>query len=255
MILTDLARYYDILASDEETGISPSGFSSVNISYLINIGVDGQLLDIIYVYDTIQIGKTKKEVPRKLILPAEIKRPGINPPGQLLWDNSAFIFGLAKPENLAKDKTYAKRRFASFRTKNLKFLEDLKEPEVIALKSFLQNYTIQDFNDNPILQSKREDILKSTGFMTFQVHGSGRLITDISEIRNKIMDQAVEISSGSTIGQCLVTGETTSIERIHPPIKGVSDTKNNNGSIGSFNSRSYESYGQNSAQGQNAPVD
>jgi len=80
MLLSALTRYYEILAADEDSGISPPGFSSVNISYIVNIAPDGELLDLLYVFDTIGEGKKEREVPRKFILPAAVKRSsGVNP--------------------------------------------------------------------------------------------------------------------------------------------------------------------------------
>lgn len=253
MLLSALARYYEILAADEDSGISPPGFSSVNISYLINIAPDGELLDLLYVFDIVGEGKKEREVPRKLILPAAVKRSsGVNP--NLLWDNPTYIFGLTDPQDVKKGIAFAQPRFQAFRDKNLAFLEGVDTPEADALKVFLTRYDITDFQNNSVLQAKQTDVQKATGFLTFQVSGFNRLLHQSPTIFDKISDQAVSAKQDQMLGQCLVTGKISPIERIHPSIKRVQGTQSTGGSIVSFNDRSYESYGKVEAQGLNAPV-
>src|SRR5690606_15567496 len=53
-------------------------------------------------------------------------------------------------------------------------------------------------------------------------------------------------------GQCLLTGETAPIARLHPKIKSVTGAQSSGASIVSFNAPAYESYGK--TQSYNAPV-
>ena len=253
MILSDLARYYEILSNDEKTGISPPGFSSVNVSYIINLSTDGELLDVLYVFDRVGEGKRLREVPRKMILPAAVKRSsGVN--ANILWENPTYIFGLTDPKDAKKDSDFAEPRFKAFREKNLKFLEGIDDPEVKAYKSFLTQYAIPDFENNVLLQSKKDEILKANGFMTFQISGFSQLLHQSPAISQRIFDQFSDIGPNQVIAQCLVTGETATIELTHPSIKRVQGTQSTGGSIVSFNDRSYESYGKVNGQGLNAPV-
>jgi CRISPR-associated protein Csd1 len=253
MILSALARYYEILSTDKDSGISPPGFSSVNISFIINIALDGDLLDILYVFDSVGKGKKVREVPRKLNLPAAVKRSsGVN--ANVLWENPTYIFGLTDPKDVKKDITFAEPRFRAFREKNLEFLEEIDTPEANAFKSFLARYDIPDFETNSLLQSKKDEILKATGFMTFQVSGFSRLLHQSPEINRRVFEQSNAVDQNQAIGQCLITGETAPIELIHPSIKRVQGTQSTGGSIVSFNDRSYESYGKVKGQGLNAPV-
>lgn len=253
MLLSALTRYYEILSNDENSKISPPGFSSVNISYIINISPGGELLDLLYVFDTVGEGKKVRELPRKLILPAAVKRAfGVNP--NLLWDNPTYIFGLTDPKDVKKGIAFAQPRFQAFREKNLGFLEGIDTPEANAYKAFLTRSKLTDFQSNPLLQTKQADVLKATGFMTFQISGFDRLLHQSPEIFEKISDNAFNANKDQVLGQCLVTGKISSIERIHPSIKRVKNTQSSGGSIVSFNDRSYESYGKVEAQGLNAPV-
>ncbi|MCK9246811.1 MAG: type I-C CRISPR-associated protein Cas8c/Csd1 [Anaerolineaceae bacterium] len=248
MILSALAKYYEILSNDEDSKISPPGFSPVNISYIINLALDGELLDILYVFDLAGKGKKEREVPRKLILPAAVKRSsGVNP--NILWDNSTYIFGLTE-----KDPLFAEPRFKAFREKNLEFLSGINTLEAQAFKAFLTRYDISDFDKNSVVQSKRDDILKATGFMTFKVTGFDRFLHQSPEVRRLISDPTSLADQEQAVGQCLVTGEIAPIELTHPSIKRVQGTQSSGGSIVSFNDRSYESYGKVKGQGLNAPV-
>lgn len=253
MVLTALNRYYEILVKDENSGISPPGFSSVNISYIINISQTGELLDLLYVFDTVAAGKKEREIPRKLILPAAVKRSsGVNP--NILWENPTYIFGVTDPQDPKKGIAFARPRFLAFREKNLDFLKGVETPEAIAFKAFLTRYTISDFQVNPVLQAKQADVLKATGFLTFQVAGFDRMLYQSPEIFEKVSDNALSVDQNKVVGQCLVTGKTSEIETIHPSIKRVKGTQSTGGSIVSFNDRAYESYGKNQAQGLNSPV-
>ncbi len=253
MILAALAKYYDVLSNDENSGISPPGFSSVNISFIVNIGADGELQDILYVFDKVGEGKNEREVPRKIILPEAVKRSsGVKP--NLLWENATYIFGITDPKDTKKGREFAEPRFLSFRERNIAFLEKMDSPEARAFKRFLTRYSIDDFEENAVVQSKEMEILKSTGFVTFRVSEFNRLLHESPEIQQHIIRQTAVIDPEQVVEQCLVTGEKTPIASIHPSIKGVKGTQSSGGSIVSFNSRSYESYGKIEKQGLNSPV-
>lgn len=47
MILQALNRYYDILVEDPKTEIAPFGYSTIGVSFALNISAQGELLDIL----------------------------------------------------------------------------------------------------------------------------------------------------------------------------------------------------------------
>ena len=55
-----------------------------------------------------------------------------------------------------------------------------------------------------------------------------------------------------TSGLCLVTGEQTSIARLHPSVKGVAGAQGSGASIVSFDKDAFKSFGKD--RGANAPV-
>ena len=91
MILQSLARYYDILAQDPDSGIAPPGYSTVGVSYSLNLSLSGELVDIFTEIHSEPRGKKSFDVPRAMILPEQVKRAGISPTPNFLWDNSAFV--------------------------------------------------------------------------------------------------------------------------------------------------------------------
>ncbi|HOH92698.1 MAG TPA: type I-C CRISPR-associated protein Cas8c/Csd1 [Anaerolineaceae bacterium] len=250
MILQNLAKLYDQLLDDESVKIPQPGFSVVNINYFLSISASGELLDIIYVFDETTSGKKTVERPQKIILPEAVKRSsGIAP--NLLWDNSAYVFGLADE---SKSFQYCKDRFEAFREHNIAFLSQLNSPETNALLNFLSQYSQEDLITHPQILAKRDEILKATGFLTFQYEPTKKLIANLKTVRKAVSSQWEDSGEDAVKAQCLITGQIAPVQRLHAAIKGVKDVQSAGGSIVSFNDRAYESYGKEQKQGLNAPV-
>jgi CRISPR-associated protein Csd1 len=94
MILQALTRYYDILASDEESGIAFPGYSAVGVNFALNLSAQGELLDVFPLVEQVQQGKKTVEKPRRMIVPEQVKRAGISPTPNFLWDNNVFVLGI-----------------------------------------------------------------------------------------------------------------------------------------------------------------
>lgn len=250
MILQNLAKLYDQLLDDENVKISPPGFSMVNINYLLNLSAEGELLDIIYVYENQLSGKKTIEKAQRYVLPEAMKRTvGIAP--NLLWDNATYILGIAEE---TKTKEYIKVRFEAFRTHNSVFLEKIDSPEASALLAFLKRYSLADLAQHPLVNSKRDDLLKTTGFITFRYDPTGKIIANVKNIREAVTERWQTHAPDSNQLQCLITGKKEPVQRIHAAIKGINGCQSTGGSIVSFNDRAYESYGKEKGQGLNAPV-
>ena len=56
MILQSLNRYYDILLKDFDTKIAPFGYSSVGVSFALDISQDGELLNVLPLFEQVQRG-------------------------------------------------------------------------------------------------------------------------------------------------------------------------------------------------------
>ncbi|MCB0232598.1 MAG: type I-C CRISPR-associated protein Cas8c/Csd1, partial [Anaerolineae bacterium] len=73
MLLQALNRYYDILLNDNSIDIAPFGYSTVGVSFALNISEQGDLLDILPQYEEVQRGKKTVEVARRMVVPAQVK--------------------------------------------------------------------------------------------------------------------------------------------------------------------------------------
>lgn len=250
MILQNLTKLYDQLMEDEDVKIAPPGFGTININFLVNLGVDGEIKAINYVFDEYQSGKKMVERPQRLILPQEINRPG-NVVSHLLWDNKTYVFGLADE---SRDETYCKSRFDAFRERNLAFLEKIDTPEAIAFKLFLKRYTQEDLAKNEWVQTKQEQLLKATGNITFVFEPGQKLIVKSKEIAQAIISEWETSEVDVNQGQCLITGKYAPVQVIHARIKGVVGAQSSGAAIVSFNERAYESYGKERLQGLNSPI-
>lgn len=250
MILQNLAKLYDQLLDDEYINISQPGFSVENISYYLTIGADGELVNIKYVFDSVIDGKKQKEVPQRKQMPyGGVKTSGVSP--SLLWGNSVYILGIAEK---GQKRDFIQNRFDSFRELNLEFLEKLESIEANALKAFLTRYSLDDISLLDIVRTKKDDLINSRGFLTFQYEPSNMLLTETNEIKNAVITQWNCDDPNLPLAQCMITGKLARIELTHPRIKGLYGGQSSGGAIVSFNERAYESYGKIEAQGLHAPV-
>src|SRR4030067_1274234 len=133
MILQALTRYYEVLTTDPESDIAPQGFCTANVSFVLNLSASGVLLDVFPLFDTIQRGNKSVEVPRRMIVPQQVKRSsGIS--ANFLCDNCAYVLGLSGKEG--KDPDYAIKRFQVFRRLNKQLLADAYNREAKAVVAF-----------------------------------------------------------------------------------------------------------------------
>ena len=111
MILQALTRYYDILSNDPDSDIAPPGYSAIGISFALNVSAKGELLDVLPLFQQVQIKKKVEEKPRRMIVPEQVKR-AVNISANFLWDNCVYVLGISDKE--AKDPDYAIKRFEAF---------------------------------------------------------------------------------------------------------------------------------------------
>jgi len=249
MILQALNRYYDILVNDPNSGIPLLGYSSGNISFVLNISIQGELLDIFSLFDTVQRGKKTVEVPRKMNIPEQVKRTS-SIEANFLCDNCTYVLGISSKEG--DDPEYSITRFKAFKEKNIKILETAHCAEANAVINFLKNYDPQNWQQNSILVHYKDELLKG-GNIIFKLEGEKGYIHENIEIR-RAWELYRTQSSNDYKSQCLVTGDIAPIARLHPSIKGVKDTNSTGATLVGFNARAYESYNKTEGQGLNSPV-
>ncbi len=246
MILEALNRYYDILQEDEDIEIAKFGYSTVNVSFALDISEEGELLNVLPLFNKVQRGKKMVDVPRSMILPKQVKRSsGVK--SNFLCDNSAYVLGLSDKDEAKPE--YSLKRFAAFQKLHIDLLMGISNTEARSLLLFLQKHDQSTVRQHLAIQQSLELLLKG-GNLVFQVNG--KFVSDNIAIRDAW--EKYNASQESIEMQCLVTGETDSIARLHPNIKRVRGAKSSGATLVGFNAPSYESYNRSKAQGLNSPI-
>ncbi len=244
MIIHDLTKYYEILTEDENSHVPSFGFSSAKVGFALNISEKGELLDLISL--KVEGNKGKKLVDRMLTVPEQLKRAGTNAPPNFLCDNSKYVLGIDDKGNPQRTKD----AFIAFKELHFHVLKEAKGIAAKAVLTFLDNWNIDVADQNPVLNKNLNDLYEGSNIV-FRLDGQIGFIHNDEEIK-KLWKKNNSKSENDVIGQCLITGERTSIARLHPNIKNVKDAQPMGASIVSFNASAYESYGK--TQSYNSPV-
>lgn len=244
MILQALNRYYDILLADPKSEIAPFGYSTVGVSFALNLSAEGELLDVLPLFDQVQRGKKTVDVPRSFILPQQVKR-SVNVAPNFLWDNSVYVLGISD-----KDETkpqYSSERFGAFCQLHRRLLEGLDSEISRSLYTFLDRYDPQEGRQHPAIVANLESLLKG-GNLVFRVQG--KFAHEDPIIRDAW--ESSQAGGDAVLMQCLVTGRKSPISRLHPSLKRVRGAQSSGATLIGFNAAAYESY--NRSQGLNSPI-
>lgn len=244
MILQALTRYYDILSNDPDSNIAPLGYSAIGISFALNISAKGELLDVFPLFEQVQRGKKMEDKPHRMIVPEQVKR-AVNIAANYLWDNCVYVLGISDKE--AKDPEYNIKRLEAFRQLNTGMLKKVGNPAAKALTSFLESYEPEQGRKHPKITPHLETILKG-GNLVFMF--DGKFVHEDNAIKQAW--EKYKGASDSDLVQCLVTGETAPLARLHPSLKGIRDANPTGATLVGFNAHAYESYHR--QQGMNSPV-
>lgn len=248
MLIHALCDYYDILAKERK--VLPEGYSSVKIHYLISLTEDGKMDGIIDHQDTVQVpsGKKLKEkkVPKDLQMPKRTEKSGIE--ANIAEHRSLYIFGLNLDKDILTpdDRTNkAQKSHQAFVEANLGFIEGLHTPLIDAFRSFLLNWKPEDETENPWLLGLGKDYGKSGYAFCLSGHPEC-LLHEEKEFKEKweqwYQDKKAK-EKDSHIAQDAISGEQTSIARIHNKIKGVYGGLATGSVLVGFNNPSENSYG------------
>lgn len=244
MILQALNRYYDILINDPKAEIAPFGYSTVGVSFALNISDDGELLDVLPQFAQEQRGKKVVEVPRSMVVPEQVKR-SVNIAPNFLWDNSVYVLGLS--ENDEVKPAYSAERFNAFLQLQEELLTGVDSAAASAVLAFLAKHDPSTCRQHPAIAQNLDALLKG-GNLVF-LH-QGLLVHKDPTIR-QVWEKYKAGKDAATM-QCLVTGEEVGIARLHPSLKRVRGAQSSGATLVGFNAAAYESY--NRSQGLNSPV-
>lgn len=247
MILQSLSQLYERLKDDSDYKIPKVGYSYQQISFIIVLEADGVLFEI----QDARVRDQKNNLRNTEIQVLGEAKPsgsGLNP--CFLWDNSTYILGKITSENKDKKDDFSKKRFEAFKDKHLALESEIDDTSYSTVCRFLEKWNLEKTNQYSIL-----DELK-TGFGVFKILGEKKYVHEMPQIKKWWHNQNTKIDTTNNIKakQCLVSGKNGSITRLHPKIKGVTGGQSSGAPLISFNEHAYESYGNNNAQGANAPI-
>ena len=246
MILQSLVRYYDILSKDSDSDIARPGYSSVGVSFALNISAQGELLDVLSLLVSEQRGKKNVEVTRRMIVPEQIKKTsGIST--NFLCENSAYVLGISGKES--NDPDFGINRFKAFRQFHKDLLAKADCNAARAVQAFLDGYNPLKGRELPVIAGSLEALLKG-GNLVFIFQGV--FVQEDPTIR--AVWEAYKAGKDVVLGQCLVTGETAPIARLHASLRGIRGANPTGASLVGFNARAYKSYNRVNGQGLNSPV-
>lgn len=232
-VLQALDRYYDRMAARGEA--EAPGYSREKISFAIVLSPDGEPVDCIDLREV----SGKKLVARLLEVPAALKRTvGIAP--NRLWDKSAYVLGRTAGEGRRVADEHA-----AFKQNHAELLAGASDVGLIALRRFLQSWSPGRLDAVPF----SADMLDAN--IVFRLEGDLCFLHEREAARNLISTQGVAANDGDS-AICLVTGQSSAVQRLHTSIKGVEGAQSSGAALVSFNLDAFTSY--NKEQGDNAPV-
>jgi len=232
MILQSLNQLYDRLSGDPTYEIAPPGFSPQKVSFKIVLREDGSLFAI----EDARIQSAKgKKIPALLEVPAHEKRTsGVK--AQFLCDKREYILGLSS-EGIREDC------FQEFKRKHLEIEQSINSDPYSIVCRFLQSWNPSDAQE----LSLPDEVFDNFGI--FQILGERVPVHNDKFIRDWWIEEGNKTSEEAYVAQCLVSGETREICRIHPDIKGF---KSSVALVGIQVNTSYESYGRSKTE--NCPI-
>ncbi len=245
MILQSLNAYYERLEADPDVDIAPLGFSRQKIAFCVTLNKEGSLHEI----EDIRTQDGNKHVPKPLVVLGNAKPSGagINP--CFLWDNPAYLLGY-KADDKKPERT--QESFEACRARHLEAEPAIDDVAFVAVCRFLEKW-------EPSQAANHETLVDiSTGFGIFRIRGEKQFVHERDAVQAWWRQQLASMEENDTdvLGQCLVSGESGPLARLHEPkIKGVWGAQSAGALLVSFNDSAYESYGRERKRaGYNAPV-
>ena len=231
-ILHSLTSLYDRL---ESNGKAPSyGFSRENISFAIVLSPAGFLSNVLDLRNT--SGKTP--TPSRRVVPRPVKRTG-QPAPNFLWDKTSFVLGAGTSES-----SRVLREHAAFKDFHEPLLTSSSDKGAQALLHFLKRWRAEEYDSIPHAQEMLDTNI------VFSLEDEMQFLHERSSVKELWLNRLAAEEGAS--GLCLVTGEQTSIARLHPSVKGVAGAQGSGASIVSFDKDAFKSFGKD--RGANAPV-
>ena len=242
MIISELNDYYQCLLTKPDSPLTKDGYSKVNITYLIQLSINGDLLDIVPHTQTVIVKKNQKEVPTEMILPLRQSVPKII--GNFLEHRPLYIFGLdteVKGEKFYYESKKSKESFASMKIENQCF-SNMSGKVGKAINKFIEKWEPSKELQNPILAkiiSSYNNVYYSFCVLDDDIY----FANEDKEILEKWEDIFHNRENDGRDGYCCITGKRSIIARINNNLKGIAGGQPSGVNIVSCKSNSGESYG------------
>ena len=242
MILQALTQYYEDLLRLGK--INRPGWSKQKVSYSLLLSEEGELLQLLHLQQEVQRGNKTVLGPQEMWVPSPVKRSsGIRP--NFLCDTSSYLLGV-------DGKGKADRSidcFAASKALHLQLLKEVDSPVARAIVRFFEHWDPSQAASHPVLQEDWEELLKG-GNLTFSL--DKLFAAQDPAIADAWTRHYEDSSADAEPIRCLVTGQTGTLARLHPSIKGVAGAQSSGASLVSFNAPAFCSFEH--EQGANAPV-
>jgi len=240
MILQELARYYDRKGSDPDSALAPEGFETKEIPFVILLDPTGEYRQI----EDTRTMEGKKKRARSFLVPQGVKKTS-GVAANLLWDTAEYVLGVdtkGKPDRVQQQHEAFRIRLGELPS---------QDAGVRAVADFMRRIPLERLEESP----SWKEIQETNPNLSFQLTTDTVLVCERDEVVAALQVGSEENEDPNlTRGVCLIRGEEAEIERLHPAIKGVWGAQTSGANIVSFNLRSFESYGKEQKQGENAPV-
>ena len=224
MILQALVKYYENL---EKQGKLPrQGWCQAKVSYGINLSIDGNIKNIIWLKDQVQAGKKQIWISKTMTVPTMLTRSS-GVAANFLCDNSKYLLGIDK-NGTGKRITEC---FEAAKEKHIKLLENTSGEMSRAICAFFHKWNPEEAKENTAVLENWEEITDG-GNLIFCMNE--KYAQDDDEIE-RLWDASSNQSETDMDGICLVTGKKTEISRIHRNIKGVPGAQSSGAALVSFN--------------------
>lgn len=241
MILQALTDYYQNLADKGE--IALPGWGQVKASYVLCIGADGSLEQVISAQIEQKKGKKTVMAPRLMILPAPVKRSS-GVAANFLCDTSSYFLGV---DNKGKPQR-AKECFQACRKLHQELLKEVDSPAARAVLAFFSSWQPEQAEGHPALLPYWEEIMTGAN-LVFWYDGA---FVQNDPLIQRAWDSYYRTQETGMQMVCLVTGKLGAVESVHPSIKNVPGAQPCGAALVSFNAPAFCSYGK--EQNYNAPT-
>ena len=242
MILQALTQYYESLLNAGK--ITRPGWAKTKVSFALCLDDAGQITQLLHLQKEIQRGKKTVLAPQELDMPSPVKRT-VGVAANFLCDNSSYLLGADDKGKPARSREC----FNTARALHLALLKDVDSPAAQAIVRFFESWDPAQAAEHPALQEDWADLMKG-GNLTFWYQAAPAAADPaIAAAWQRRYESGGEEAEDAL---CLVTGQHTTLARLHPSIKGVAGAQVIGASLVAFNAPAFCSYEH--EQGANAPT-